>query len=45
MRTFTVIAVVITIGLAWSFASMANLVPFDSAEMSSAKIKMAKVER
>jgi hypothetical protein len=45
MRTFTVIAVVVTIGLAWSFASMANLVPLDSAEMSSAKTKMAQVQQ
>ena len=42
MRTCTVIAVVITIGLAWSFAAMSNWVPIDSAEMSSTKMAKAQ---
>jgi len=38
------IAVLVTIGLVWSIAAMSNLVPIDSAEMSSTT-KMAKIER
>jgi hypothetical protein len=42
MRTSIVIAIVVAIGLAWSFAAMSKWVPIDSAEMSSAKMAKAQ---